>query len=251
MLCVFSKPKELSCSPASPAGCKRRLTEYQSLAPEEEEYVSGVLDNLYSSVPKRSHAYINEHYFGGGAHGIAYCESLTSSLVTDPEGDVSVFFKGTLANNPDDCEDAEFILQEYKRCFDRADVGMGGATPTMEVLSQLHGPWAFVIYDRSHVRIVAARDPAGEELLAWGTTMLSEGVMFASSKAIIDGECADADDFPPGAVFVSEDFSTLGTLTPISSEGADEAAAQQELLCRVESSSDLRKEESQSEVAAN
>lgn len=31
---------------------------------------------------------------------------------------------------------------------------------------QLHGPWAFVIYDRSHGRIVAARDPAGEEPLA-------------------------------------------------------------------------------------
>lgn len=31
---------------------------------------------------------------------------------------------------------------------------------------QLRGPWAFVIYDRSHGRIVAARDPAGEEPLA-------------------------------------------------------------------------------------
>ena len=82
--------------------------------------MSSVLDNLYSTVPKRSHAYvscralacdssrlprsstrllagftprqtkpllhhlqINEHYFGGGANGIAYCESLTSSLVTE------------------------------------------------------------------------------------------------------------------------------------------------------------------------
>lgn len=31
---------------------------------------------------------------------------------------------------------------------------------------QLRGPWAFVIYDRTHGRIVAARDPAGEEPLA-------------------------------------------------------------------------------------
>lgn len=30
-------------------------------------------------------------------------------------------------------------LQEYKRCFDRPDVGMGGAMPTMEVLSQVGG----------------------------------------------------------------------------------------------------------------
>lgn len=46
------------------------------------------------------------------------------------------------------------------------------------------------------------------------------------------------------------------TRTPLrtlscSCEDAEEAAAQQELLCRVESSTELRKEDSQSEVAAN
>lgn len=93
----------------------------------QEEYVSGVLDNLYRAVPKRSHAYVScpvgeaprmpphttsatgrrvlpptshgspihcstdpptqpqitEHHFGNGANAVAYCESLTSSLVTE------------------------------------------------------------------------------------------------------------------------------------------------------------------------
>lgn len=47
---------------------------------------------------------------------------------------------------------------------------------------QLRGPWAFVAYDRGHGRILAARDPAGVEPLFWGSTLLSEGVLFASEK---------------------------------------------------------------------
>lgn len=41
------------------AGVKRRLAEHASLSPEEEEYVSGILDALYTLVPRRQHAYVS------------------------------------------------------------------------------------------------------------------------------------------------------------------------------------------------
>lgn len=249
MLSVFCKPRELPGSPLSPVGAKRRLLEHSSLIPEEEEYLQQVLDSLYTSLPGRQHAYVTEHYLGGGANAIAYIESLTQGMASD--GDVSVFFKGTLEDKPEELEDAQFILQEYKRCFD-VGPGGGGETPVMDVLAQLRGPWAFVVYDRSHGRIVAARDAAGEEPLCWGTTLLSEGVLFSSDKALLEGECADADDFPPGAIYVSEDFSTVGQITSYAADSAAAAAAaQQEALCRVESSSDLRKVPSVGQIEAN
>lgn len=34
-------------------------------------------------------------------------------------------------------------------------------------------------------------------------------------RALIEGECVDVDDFPAGTLFVSNDFSTAGNLTPI------------------------------------
>jgi hypothetical protein len=138
-------------------------------------------------------------------------------------------------------EDAEFVLQEYRRAFMSAGAGAGagagalegGGAREFEALSQvewswvlgrcggalapswhgstaarqcpsgsthasasphtrsplspltplqLRGPWAFIVYDRLHGRIVAARDPAGLEPLFWGTTLLSEGVLFATDR---------------------------------------------------------------------
>ncbi|KAL4428703.1 hypothetical protein ABPG77_009809 [Micractinium sp. CCAP 211/92] len=177
MLCVFSRPRSLGDEPLSPTGVKRRLAEHASLTPEEEEYVSGILDALFTFVPRRQHAYVTEHYFGGGSNGIAWLESMTHGLAS--EGDVSVFFKGTLENNPADCEDADYILQQYHR-EKRAGAFQEG--PPMDGLAQLRGPWAFIVYDRGNGRIVAARDPAGAEPLFWGSTRLSEGVLFASDR---------------------------------------------------------------------
>ena len=34
-------------------------------------------------------------------------------------------------------------------------------------------------------------------------------------RALIEGDCVDVDDFPAGTIFVSNDFSTAGSLTPI------------------------------------
>lgn len=86
------------------------------------------------------------------------------------------------ADNPEDVEDAEYVLQQYKRCFE-GDLGTeGGALGVADTLRTLRGAWAFVVHDRSRGRVVAARDACGEEPLCWGTTLLSEGVLFASDR---------------------------------------------------------------------
>lgn len=47
----------------------------------------------------------------------------------------------TPPDNPsEELEDAQLILQEYKRVFDTPAAGLGGATPTMELLAQV-GTW--------------------------------------------------------------------------------------------------------------
>lgn len=86
------------------------------------------------------------------------------------------------------------------------------APPCPPLPVQLRGPFAFLLYDRPHGRVVAGRSADGAEPLAWGATMLSEGLLFASSRHMIDAECAGAEDFPAGALFVSEPFNTAGQL---------------------------------------
>ena len=54
--------------------------------------------------------------------------------------------------------------------------------PPLPSPKQLRGAFAFIAYDRLHGRIVAARDSGGGEPLWWGTAMLSEGLLFASSR---------------------------------------------------------------------
>ncbi|GAB4816207.1 hypothetical protein N2152v2_003253 [Parachlorella kessleri] len=250
MLAVFGKPKqEVLNSPLSPS--KRKLNE----TPEDETFVASLLDNLYSSLPRRQRALVNEETWGGA--GLGYVESERHQFATD--GDVSVFFAGELVNSPSDLEDADFLLAEYKRTWDHAS--LLDSSPVMEALAQLEvgyyqlvgrlvthesspmmeaqleGPFAFVIYDRTYGRIIAARDGQGAEPLVWGTTMLSDGLLFASDRSLIEGECADVDDFPAGTIFVSNDWSTAGNLSPIRPDGSEPVTKE---LCRVESRSNIK-----------
>ena len=88
----------------------------------------------------------------------------------------------------------------------------------------MKGAFAFIIYDKAYGKILAARDPRqgtgksriailscesvhalishaccrGAEPLFWGTNLFGEGLLFATDRALIEGECADADYFPAG-----------------------------------------------------
>ena len=188
------------------------------------------------------------------------------------------------ADNPEEGEDARFFLHEYRRCFDGGAADGSGAA-VMDLLSQLRGPFAFVVFDRCTGRIVAGRSRCGREPLALGTTPLDEGLLFASDKCakagrgrglaaaharsacrlrvpapaaapgrhrgLLEGECPDADDFPPGTIFVSEDHSTVGQLSRYAPDDAEAGTREQEALCRVESSSGLHRVPSTSQIEAN
>ena len=41
---------------------------------------------------------------------------------------------------------------------------------------------------------------------------LETGLMFASDRALIEPDCADADLFPAGAVFISKRGETIGSV---------------------------------------
>jgi len=60
-----------------------------------------------------------------------------------------------------------------------------------------------------HIRQGVAR-------LWWGSNMLDSaletGLMFASDRALIEQDCADADLFPAGAVFISRRGETIGSV---------------------------------------
>ncbi|KAL6779713.1 hypothetical protein ACKKBG_A13425 [Auxenochlorella protothecoides x Auxenochlorella symbiontica] len=224
MLVVFGKQRKSLLSPT-----KRKNT--LMVTPEEESFLASLLDNLYSSLPRRQRGYVQEHMFGGGGNGIAYLASDRHQVATD--GDVSVFFKGSLRNPLEDIEEASYILQKYEDdwCTD-----IVRERPNFSALQVFQGPFAFVLFDRSCLRIVAGRDAGGEEPLYWGSALLSDGLLFASDRSLIEADTADAAAFPPGMVFVSHEADTAGDLVPMAPATRPPSVAD---MCRVESTGDI------------
>lgn len=162
---------------------------------------------------------MEEHFCGGGA-GIAWVDSMETRLVIDhsmkdcnhKQNEIMVFFKGSLANNPTDMEDAEYLMEEYKNWSQElSSFWSGDSESQLNLLHDLQGPYAFIIYDkREDGRIMASRDAKGLEPLFLGTN--SDVLFFASDENLIEGDCSDVQDFPPGHVFISDPASTVGKL---------------------------------------
>lgn len=191
-----------------------------------------IFDRLYNSLPKRHRGFVQEHIPGGGANGFAWADSLTSQLVHD--GDISVLLMGTLANNPTELEDAEYILAEYR---DAARMSSVKPASLMAMLStNLEGPFAYIIHDRGIGRVLAARDAEGEQPLFWGTSLTPDGtlLLFGTDLLLLKDDCKDAAEFPSGAVFVSKPGSIEGTVCTF---GA--STLLQPELCRVESANNI------------
>lgn len=60
----------------------------------------------------------------------------------------------------------------------------------------MQGQYVFIIYDLHSARIVAARDPMGDEPLFWGTSLFGGKLMFSTDRRLVEEECVDADFFP-------------------------------------------------------
>ncbi|KAG7666712.1 hypothetical protein Ndes2437B_g08425 [Nannochloris sp. 'desiccata'] len=107
MLAVFASHSRLELP-----RCSAKRKAEASILLEEEEFVNEIFNRLYESLPKRQRSFVEEHIPGGGANGFAWADSLTTHLVHC--GTLSVLFMGTLANNPTDSEDGEYILTNIK-----------------------------------------------------------------------------------------------------------------------------------------
>lgn len=147
---------------------------------------------------------------------------------------------GTIANNPSELEDADYLLLEYKA--DVASGGMSRMLPSLRaVLRNLEGPYAFIIHDRNCGRILAARDVSGEQTLFWGSNSNGgdAGLLFGSDLALLTDDCRNAGEFPSGKLFISNQGSVQGTLKPLDAPVSGNSDGLQPELCKAESRNNL------------
>ena len=130
-------------------------------------------------------------------------------------------------------EDGEYILNEYQ------DACGGSALElkedySLDVVLQLDGPFAFIIHDKTHGRVLAARDAEGAQPLFWATCPRTGALLFASDQKLFLDDCEKIEEFPRGAVFISKDGSIEGTTATF---GAKVLLHPE--LCRVESANNI------------
>eukprot|EP00884_Botryococcus_braunii_P014886 jgi/Botrbrau1/23399/Bobra.0051s0045.2 len=105
-----------------------------------------------------------------------------------------------------DANDAAWLLDLYDsfKQFVAEDV----AESALSTLCNLRGQFAFVIFDRTFNRVLAARDAFGGQPLFWGTT--DDGRFMFGSRVDDLLECnPSATLFPAGSLFLSEGNSAL------------------------------------------
>uniref|UniRef100_A0A7S3QLZ7 DUF3700 domain-containing protein n=2 Tax=Dunaliella tertiolecta TaxID=3047 RepID=A0A7S3QLZ7_DUNTE len=149
---------------------------------------------------------------------LQYHEDTYTSYATD--GEVHVILVGEVASWPGidvvksnhdaymrgqapvEPDDAHWLLDFY-RTFDapgsRSDEVLDLALQSLE---QVRGSFAFVIYDRLHHRVLAARDRDGVIPLYWGTDEAGQ-LKFGSELADFADCNPSATLFPAGAMFTS------------------------------------------------
>lgn len=95
-----------------------------------------LFDRLYEYLPKRQRGFVQEQIAAGPGvfFGCAWADALSSQLANND--DVSVFFMGSIENNPKDLEDAQYILDEYHMACGGPNVA-GKHPQSLDVLVQL------------------------------------------------------------------------------------------------------------------
>jgi len=81
-------------------------------------------------------------------------------------------------------------------------------------LKKVHGPYAFVLYDKFHKRVVAARDPDGKEPLFWASKQTDDTLsLYFSTDRLALYESADSiAEFPVGGLYISESGKLCGSI---------------------------------------
>jgi hypothetical protein len=147
---------------------------------------------------------------GAGANGIAFVAPSPRVSVAF-EGDVAVYFRGDPIATLGD--DAESPAHEILRRYGAARPSDPSGDDDVLNVSQLPGSFAILLFDKLAGKTLAARDARGGEALFWGTKDRGRTLLFGSDLGMLERECADADAFPVGTLFVSKSGELTGELT--------------------------------------
>eukprot|EP00898_Chlorokybus_atmophyticus_P008012 jgi/Chlat1/8211/Chrsp76S07644 len=139
--------------------------------------------------------------------GLAYQAAASERISFGADQGIFILFRGELTNAGDIREaygyrrsesisDHVLIIEMYKTLKDRAPF------PTDHCLRQLHGSFAFALYDASTNVVFAARDAKGCASLHWGVG--ADGAMILASDDAAAGLCGTLTaPFPRGCFYVS------------------------------------------------
>lgn len=251
MLAVFGQGRDSRAAEAPPPAKRAKR---ESDDEEEEDPVCALLAPLQNSVPLRRRALIQEVFFGG-MNGLSYVEGSMDSSMGAEDG-VTCFMLGSLEDaEHSDESDAEHLISLYRKIEWDPDV-YGEEATAMRLINELEGDFSFVLFDENSGRVVAARDVQGQHPLFWGTSMLGGHLMFGTDRTMVEQQCADADEFPSGAVFYrvpEEETGTLVNIAPVGAAGQGDKGMNGQGgstadLCRVASGADLTRVASQDHI---
>ena len=204
-------------SPRFGPGRRRRVPFRKRARPEHRGGAAARIETRSDSTTQRSHARltsfppsfpprrtrhrdaVEEFLLGAGANGVAFVEGPRVSVAL--EGDIAVYFQGDTHRALSDEHEshAHEILAAYR------DRGGGSNSGSANDLSGfLSGEFSVVVFDKLAGRVLAARDPNGAEPLFWGTADFGNALLFSTDAGLLAKQCADADAFPAGTVFLLE-----------------------------------------------
>eukprot|EP00877_Chromochloris_zofingiensis_P011519 jgi/Chrzof1/6620/Cz19g03010.t1 len=172
-----------------------------------QEGCKATLERAYSaSKPEKRHMELLGHGNGFTFEASPYCSC------AGRDG-VHVLFAGEVGEWPginavnaahDEPSDAHWLLDFYLSFM--GCLANDVTAKALECLSQVHGSFAFVIYDELQKRVFAARDPEGQQPLYWGATDEGQLLFGSTVEDLLDCN-PTATMFPAGTMFASERHS--------------------------------------------
>ncbi|CAK9321016.1 unnamed protein product [Citrullus colocynthis] len=189
--------------------------------PSPPELQSPASFRLPTAKPKLPREILNHFITSGSCEALCMCFGNAASIAFDPFASRSThhqmlfcgldemycMFKGSLNNLSrlnkqyglsKATNEAMFVIEAYRTLRDR------GPYPADQVLKELEGNFAFVVFDRKAGSVFAALDAHEGMNLYWGTA--GDGSLVISDNLeVIKGGCAKSfAPFPPGCMFHSE-----------------------------------------------
>jgi len=241
MLAVFSGPTCLSATQKADEKARKDASVVNTVAQwklkadihgaqaEAEAEFEQRLAALERTMEDEYAAKLVKQHWAQGVNGISYLKGPRCSFASHTEGDVegvSAYFRGDLTNkfineihidrhlhDEDDCHKVIHMYHAASTVHSNfATEDFSQSQLMAHEVEGIHGPFAFIVYDRHWRRIVAARDPDGKEPLFWTASASGDRLFFATDKAALFENAERVQEFPKGGLYISRNGSFAGTL---------------------------------------